>query len=399
MVGPMVDRNSGPRTDHKVLFADAGDMGVVPSQSVELVVTSPPYPMIEMWDECFAEQDSEIQPGSGWPAFKRMHAVLDRIWSEVHRILVPGGIACVNIGDATRTIKGTFILYPNHMRVLSQLVRLGFNPLPAILWRKQTSAPNKFMGSGMMPPGAYVTLEHEYVLIVRKGDKRIFGQEQDRVRRCESAFFWEERNNWFSDVWFDLKGTGQEMLEGKARGRSGAFPFDLAYRLISMFSIKGDTILDPFLGTGTTMLAAMAATRNSIGFERDENLKTEFVTRTKEIVAAANTRIQERLESHVRFVRERFKTHGRFGYQNRHYGFPVVTRQETSLFLNPLLGVRGGEGDTFNAEHGMMSEVDQEDWAWFFSAAEAERPLRRRRAANPEALQLNLFHDQAADGN
>src|SRR5206468_5334175 len=112
----------------------------------------------------------------------------------------------------------TFILYPNHVRIASHLVRLGFNPLPAILWRKQTNAPNKFMGSGMFPPGAYVTLEHEYVLIVRKGDKRAFDSEVIRSRRRESAFFWEERNDWFSDVWFDLKGTGQNLVDRDVRG-------------------------------------------------------------------------------------------------------------------------------------------------------------------------------------
>ena len=83
-----------------------------------------------------------------------------------------GGIACINIGDATRTLNDVFCLYQNHTRIASSMLRIGFLSLPCILWRKQTNAPNKFMGSGMMPPGAYVTLEHEYVLILRKGNKK-----------------------------------------------------------------------------------------------------------------------------------------------------------------------------------------------------------------------------------
>jgi len=263
--------------------------------------------------------------------------------------------------------------------------------LPAILWRKQTNAPNKFMGSGMLPAGAYVTLEHEYILVLRKGDKRFFGSQAGRQQRSESAFFWEERNNWFSDVWFDLKGTVQGISNGKSRERSGAFPFELAYRLINMFSVKGDMVLDPFLGTGTTMLAAMASARNSVGYERDQGMKAEIVERAKDIVGLANARIAERLESHSVFVNERFKKHGRFGYKNRWYGFPVVTRQERELFLNRLISIQANAEIGFDALHGLPRSSEEEDWAWFFSAAEAERP--RPRVAKPETLQLDLFPD------
>jgi DNA modification methylase len=120
--------------------------------------------------------------------------------------------------------------------------KLGFSALPAILWRKQTNAPNKFMGSGMMPPGAYVTLEHEYILILRKGNKREFTSIKEKQNRRESAFFQEERNFWFSDVWMDLKGTTQNLFDNKATERSAAYPFELPYRLISMFSVKSDTV-------------------------------------------------------------------------------------------------------------------------------------------------------------
>ena len=390
-------------TTHQVRFADAAGMASLPAESVELVVTSPPYPMIEMWDACFAEQDpraaAALAAGKPWDAFESMHAVLDRVWKEVHRVLVPGGIACINVGDATRTVGGTFGLYPNHARILSSLLAIGFNPLPAILWRKQTNAPNKFMGSGMFPPGAYVTLEHEYVLIVRKGDKRTFADLPARLRRRESAFFWEERNQWFSDVWFDLKGAGQRLHDGESRERSGAFPFELAYRLISMFSVKGDTVLDPFLGTGTTMLAAMAAARSSAGFERHAGLERAILAGTQGAVETASERIGERLASHARFIRERFETHGSFGYRNRHYGFPVVTRQEVDLLLDRLVAVRADGDGRFSAEHAAAPQAGfVEDWEWFFAEGpggeERPRPVPPPRGKGlPGPQQLDLLQE------
>ena len=252
-------------TRHEIQFADARLMSAVGDDTVDLVVTSPPYPMIEMWDEQFAAVDPRIGAAvseqDGVRAFERMHSALDEVWSECHRMLRPGGLACINIGDATRKIGGEFRLFANHSRILQKLASLGFSILPDILWRKPTNAPNKFLGSGMLPAGAYVTYEHEYILIVRKGGLRRFSS-ADKARRRRSAFFWEERNAWFSDVWVDLVGTRQllgntEADDLEARARSAAFPFELAYRLIQMHSLIGDTVLDPFLGTGTTTAAAI----------------------------------------------------------------------------------------------------------------------------------------------
>jgi DNA modification methylase len=268
------------KTVHNIYFENSKNMGVIPSASVHLVVTSPPYPMIQMWDEMFANQNSAVaealNQGDGFKAFDLMHLRLDPVWKEIYRILASGGIACINIGDATRTIGGKFRLYPNHSRILANMIEVGFCPLPAILWRKATNAPNKFMGSGMLPAGAYVTLEHEYILILRKGPKREFKTDQQKQLRRQSAFFWEERNAWFSDVWLDLTGTSQTRSNDNARLRSAAFPLELPFRLINMFSAKNDVVVDPFAGTGTTMAAAMATARNSIGFEFDPGFQDQI---------------------------------------------------------------------------------------------------------------------------
>ncbi|MBW1893683.1 MAG: site-specific DNA-methyltransferase [Deltaproteobacteria bacterium] len=331
------------KTTHKVIFDNAVNMEAVKSESVNLMVTSPPYPMIKMWDEIFAQQSSlvkkALEKGDGDYAFELMHQVLDPVWKEVYRVLKYSGFACINIGDATRTINGNFVLYPNHMRILKAALELGFSALPCILWRKQTNAPNKFMGSGMLPAGAYVTLEHEYILILRKGPKREFKKEKDKKIRRESAIFWEERNSWFSDVWFDVKGTPQALNNKDARLRSAAYPFEVVYRLINMYSAKSDLVLDPFLGTGTTTAAAMASGRNSIGYEIDPFLKN-IVDRIKDtIIDSSKQIIRRRLARHMEFVVNWLKTKGGLKYDNAHYGFPVMSAQEKELILNDPINI------------------------------------------------------------
>ena len=330
-------------TQHRIHFQDARQMKSLSTGTVDLVVTSPPYPMIAMWDKLFIGQNPDIEPvlqnGDGPKAFELMHRQLDAVWQELWRILKPGGIVCLNVGDAARTIHDRFRLYPNHARMLNQFLTLGFQALPAILWRKQTNAPNKFMGSGMLPSGAYVTLEHEYILILRKGPKREFKTSDTKRIRRESALFWEERNIWYSDVWLDVKGTTQKLDNTGSRLRSGAFPFEVPYRLINMYSVKGDTVLDPFLGTGTTMRAAMTAARNSIGFEIDQRFKNDIRSKAGDIVALSNEIIDRRIDNHLEFIHKRHQTRGEPKYKNKHYHFPVVTRQEIELLLNPVVKV------------------------------------------------------------
>jgi DNA modification methylase len=323
-------------SEQRIRFADATQMSDIASQSVHLAVTSPPYPMIEMWDELFCQHAAvkkAIHSQNGMTAFELMHRQLDRVWDELHRVLVPGGIACINIGDATRTIKDEFALYPNHSRILAHMLKLGFTNLPNILWRKQTNAPNKFMGSGMMPPGAYMTLEHEYVLIFRKGGKRLFQSQEEKSNRRKSAFFWEERNQWFSDVWMDLKGVRQKTEDKQLRKRSGAYPFELAYRLICMFSVMGDTVLDPFLGTGTTLFAAASACRNCVGYELDKAFAPMIGQGCQPAIELGRRRVGERFDGHQQFVRDRQAAGKAIKHTNQVYGFPVITRQETELMI------------------------------------------------------------------
>lgn len=328
-------------TSHRMIFSNASRLQDIDDESLDLVVTSPPYPMIAMWDEIMAEQNPAIrhslETGDGAGAFELMHLELDKVWRETIRVIKPGGMICINIGDAARTIKGDFTLYNNHSRIVQYFCGAGMTNLPNIVWRKATNAPNKFMGSGMLPAGAYVTLEHEYILLFRKGGKREYTPEKAAIRK-KSAYFWEERNAWFSDLW-TLTGTSQPMKNYGTRLRNGAYPFEIPYRLINMFSIKYDVVLDPFAGTGTTMLAAMAAERNSLNIEIDPLMKSHILDRVnKKAVAALNNRIRERLNAHSQFVQRRKaeKGSGYFKYINDCHRFPVMTSQETALQLNYL---------------------------------------------------------------
>ena len=135
------------KTSANVIAGDATDLGFLDEKSVDLVVTSPPYPMIEMWDDVFQRQrpaaEGALAAGDGPHAFEMMHELLDAAWVEVYRVLRPGGVACINIGDATRTIDGDFRLYSNHSRILSSLLGMGFVALPDIPLAQANKRPQQ----------------------------------------------------------------------------------------------------------------------------------------------------------------------------------------------------------------------------------------------------------------
>lgn len=309
---------------------------------MDLIVTSPPYPMIEMWDDIFSSLNPEIgealSRGDDTNAYRMMHLCLDEVWDECDRVLKPNGFVCINIGDATRTLKDDFKLYPNHATIVDYFLSHGYSVLPDIHWRKQSNSPNKFMGSGMYPAGAYVTYEHEYILVFRKGGKRVFsGEEKERRRR--SAYFWEERNVWFSDLW-EIHGTTQSIQKLNAnRDRSAAYPFEVPYRLVNMYSVEGDTVLDPFAGMGTTSLACMAAARNSVGIEIDPTMVDIIYSRLLSSADAVNSAIDNRVNAHMAFIESLNDEKKESCYVNLNHGFKVKTRQETAIAISRLASI------------------------------------------------------------
>ena len=286
-------------------------MSEVADCSIHLMVTSPPYPMIQMWDKQFADHDPKIeklwqklsedcQEETVSQIYDAMHENLAKVWAETYRILVEGGIACINIGDATRSVNGKFRVFPNHSRIIEHCEKTGFTSLPYILWKKPTTKPmykgkGAFLGSGFLPPNAYVTLDCEFILIFRKGKLRHFPPRDPT--RYESALTKKQRDEWFTQIW-QITGTRQNTSE--LERRTAAYPDEIADRLIKMFSIKNDTILDPFLGSGTTTKTAMQNERNSIGYETDQNLVPTITKKINEDTAnlAAEVKIIRRTKQH-----------------------------------------------------------------------------------------------------
>jgi len=293
------------QTQHTIIIGNSQRMPELANNSVHLVVTSPPYPMIGIWDTPLSRIDPKI--GELWQELKEnsreetvkqiyesMHQNLAKVWLEAFRVLEEGGIACINIGDATRTINGSFRLFANHSKIIEHCEKIGFTTLPYLLWKKPTTKPKykgkgAFLGSGFLPPNAYVTLDCEFILLFRKGKLRQFPPHDQR--RYDSAFAKKERNEWFSQIW-TLKGTRQ--TESEIERRIAAFPIEVASRLIRMFSIKGDTVLDPFLGSGTTMVAAMQNERNSLGYENDDGLLPLIKKKTDLKSSGFKLRIEKR---------------------------------------------------------------------------------------------------------
>lgn len=258
-------------------------MKEIKDKSVHLIITSPPYPMIEMWDDMFKKAKADT--------YEQMHEYLAKVWKECYRVLVDGGICCINIGDATRNINGGFRLYPNHSKITEICENIGFQSLPFILWKKATNKPNAFLGSGFLPPNAYITQDHEFILIFRKGNLRKF---EDTSIRHESKYTKEERDIWFSQTWGvnGVKQTREDLIR-----KTAEYPEEIVYRLIRMFSCVGETILDPFLGTGTTIKVAKENNRNSIGYE----IEKELIPIIKEKIGA-NQRTLNNNEFNIKFI-------------------------------------------------------------------------------------------------
>ena len=323
-------------TTHSIYFASSKNMQCINDATVDLIVTSPPYPMIEMWDDIMAMQNpivSNALNSNPALAFELMHQELDKVWAECYRVIKNGGLMCVNIGDATRTINKEFQLYNNHTRIVEACLKLGFINLPNIIWRKQTNAPNKFMGSGMLPCGAYVTLEHEWILIFRKGGKRDYKKDSDKAIRRKSSFFWEERNKWFSDIW-EIKGVKQKINHSQTRERNASFPLEIPYRLINMYSQQGDIVLDPFLGLGTTTIAALLTGRNSIGVDIDEALEPIIRNNIESLqIDTLNGLIADRYNKHLNFIKEREEQGKEVKYKNNNLMCKVMTSQEVDINL------------------------------------------------------------------
>ena len=247
-------------TTHQLKLGDARELGWLAGESVHLALTSPPYFNLKKYN------DHPAQLGD-WADYEAFLDELDRVWTHIYRALVPGGrLVCV-VGDVLRSRRangGRHHVVPLHADISVHARRLGFDYLTPIFWQKianatlEVSNGSSFLGKPY-EPNAILKSDMEYILMLRKpgGYRKPTQEQRDRSRLSKDEF-----SRWFRTTWTDVPGAS-------TRDHPAPYPLELAYRLVRMFSFTGDTVLDPFLGTGTTTMAAMRAGRNSLGTEID----------------------------------------------------------------------------------------------------------------------------------
>lgn len=248
-------------TTHVLIQHDARDLSLQPDSSVHLIVTSPPYWTLK------AYHDSPGQLGHV-EDYELFLGQLDRVWQHALRVLVPGGRLIVVVGDvclSRRRNHGRHTVIPLHSSISEHCRRIGFDGLAPIIWHKIANARYEAEGNGAgflgkpYEPNAVIKNDIEYILMLRKPGGYRSPSLDTRLLSLISA---DNHRRWFRQVWTDVTGAS-------TRNHPAPFPMELAERLIRMFTFAGDTVLDPFTGTGTTNVAASLWGRNSIGIEID----------------------------------------------------------------------------------------------------------------------------------
>lgn len=248
------------RTTHRIHQGDARDLSWVPDASVQLVVTSPPYWTLKEYAPGNPDQMGHFDD------YDHFLAELEIAWKECARVLVGGGRICCVVGDVciSRKRGGRHYLIPLHADIQVRARKLGLDCLMPILWHKIANGATEVKGNGAgfygkpYQPGGIIKNDIEYILFLRKGGEYRSAQ---GLQKALSMLTKEEMKGWQRSIWTDIRGASTR------DGHPAPYPVELAERLIKLFSFAGDTILDPFAGTGSTSQAAIMAGRNSIANE------------------------------------------------------------------------------------------------------------------------------------
>jgi site-specific DNA-methyltransferase (adenine-specific) len=267
------------RTVHRLHLGDARELSWIPDESVHLVVTSPPYWTLKEYAAGNSSQMGDIQD------YERFLSELDRVWAECARVLVPGGRICCVVGDVCipRRKHGRHYVMPLHSDIQVRSRRFGLDCLTPILWQKIANGAREAEGNGAgfygkpYQPGSIVKNDTEYILMLRKGGQY---RSIQPLQKALSMLTKDEMQSWLRSCWTDVPGASTTRSKHPA-----PYPVEVAERLIRLFSFAGDTILDPFLGTGSTATAAIRSGRNSIGVEIEKQYFKD-AQRSIEAVAA-----------------------------------------------------------------------------------------------------------------
>lgn len=241
-------------TKHTIINGDSTNMDIIADDSVQLIVTSPPY-----WN--IKDYGTKNQLGF-YDTYEQYIEGMNQVWEESYRVLENGCKLCINIGDQfTRTSEfGRYKIMPIHSDIIQGCEKLGFDYMGAILWHKFTNCNSTgggaLMGSYPNPRNGIVKFDYEYILLFKKlgTPKKI-----DRDIKLQSSMTKEQWKEYFQGSW---RFSGE-----RQKNHIAMFPLELPQRLIQMYSFVGETVLDPFMGSGTTALAARQLNRNSIGYE------------------------------------------------------------------------------------------------------------------------------------
>lgn len=274
-------------TNHKIVFGDSRKMGQIPDKSVQLIITSPPY-----WQ--LKDYGTEDQIGFN-DSYEEYINNLNLVWKECDRVLADGCRLCINIGDqfARSVYYGRYKVIPIRTEIIRFCESLGMDYMGAIIWQKtttmNTSGGGAIMGSFPYPRNGILKIDYEFILVFKKQGT---APKPTAEQKNASELTKEEWNQYFSSHW-NFNGV-------KQYGHIAMFPEELPKRLIKMFSFVGETVLDPFAGSGTTSLAAKHLGRNSIGYEI--NKEFEPIIKDKLIDSQLNLL---HTDSKVFFVQER----------------------------------------------------------------------------------------------
>lgn len=248
-------------TTHAIRQGDARVMDELSPSSVHLIVTSPPYFDLVEYE---APRSTAGQIGN-LEDYRAFLDELDKVWQRCFDALAPGGRMCIVVGDVclSRREAGRHHVLPLHADISTRCREIGFDYLTPILWSKIANMSTEVAGAARFlgkpyEPNAVIKNDTEYILMLRKpGSYR----RPTAVQRALSLIDQDDHRRWFRSVWTDVRG------ENRKAGHPAPFPVEIPRRLISMFSFVGDTVLDPFWGTGTTTVAAVRTARSSIGYE------------------------------------------------------------------------------------------------------------------------------------